>query len=142
MKLSVARDYSELTGMRYCRLSDHSGEDFYHTFLNAKFTEAYRNDETVELDIDGTRDGVGPSFLDESIGNLVYDFSLEVVQNRLKVISVDQPHWLAMIKEETYPNWEDRRLHLLEAKITEPHEAWYRLKNGQLIKDVWIKKIS
>lgn len=142
MKLSVARDYSELTGMRYCRLSDHSGEDFYHTFLNAKFTEAYRNDETVELDIDGTRDGVGPSFLDESIGNLVYDFSLEVVQNRLKVISVDQPHWLVMIKEETYPNWEDRRLHLLEAKITEPHEAWYRLVNGQLIKDVWIKKLS
>lgn len=139
MKLSVARDYSELTGMRYCKISEHSGEDFYHSFLNEKFAEAFENDEVVELDIDGTKDGVGPSFLDESIGNLVYDFTLEVVAQKLKVITVDQTHWLEMIHEETFPNWEERRNNGREALITEAHSPWYRLVNGRLERKEWIK---
>lgn len=139
MKLSVARDYSENTGMRYCNLSEHSGEDFYHTFLNAKFAEAFMNDESVELNIDGTDDGVGPSFLDESVGNLVYDFTLEVVKQRLTIISTEQPHWIEMINTETYPMWEGRRLDKRQAKITEKHDPWYRLEEGKLVKNEWIK---
>ena len=140
MKISVARDYSEYTGLRYCRISEHSGEDFYHTILNPRFAEAYMNDESVELIIDGTQDGVGPSFLDESIGNLVYDFSLEVVQSRLTIISNELPHWLEMIKEETYPTWEQRRIDRREAKITQAHEPWFRLVEGKkLEKKEWIK---
>ena len=139
MKLSVARDYSEFTGMRYCKISEHSGEDFYHRFLNEKFAEAFENDELVELDIDGTKDGVGPSFLDESIGNLVYDFTLEVIKQKFKVVTADQTHWLEMIQNETYPNWEDRRIKGREAKITKSHSPWYRFVDNKLEKKEWIK---
>ena len=139
MKLSVARDYSEFTGMRYCKISEHSGEDFYHCFLNEKFAEALKNNELVELDIDGTQDGIGPSFLDESIGNLVYDFTLKEVEQRFKVVTTDQTHWLEMIQNETYPNWEDRRIKGREAQITESHSPWYRLVNGRLERKEWIK---
>ncbi len=139
MKISVARDYSEYTGLRYCNISQHSGEDFYHTVLNPKFAEAYENGEDVELIIDGTQDGIGPSFLDESIGNLVYDFTLDVVASRLKIISNELPQWLDMIKEETYPTWEERRKTMREAKVTKSHAPWFRLVEGKLVKDEWIK---
>ena len=142
IKLSVAQDYSKRTGLRYTAMFEHAGEDFYHKCLNAKFLEAYLAGEMLELSFDGADDGCGPSFIDESIGNLVYDFSLDVVKPRLKVISNDMPMWLDMIKSETYPDWENRRKHHIEPKITEPHDAWTRLIDGKLEKKVWITEIT
>lgn len=142
IKLSVAQDYSKRTGLRYSAMFEYSGEDFYHACLNAKFLEAYLANDILELSFDGTDDGCGPSFIDESIGNLVYDFTLEVVEAHLKVISNDMPMWIDMIEKETYPDWEKRRQEKRPPKITEAHEAWTRLINDKLEKNVWISEIT
>lgn len=138
MKLTVNTDYSEVTGLRYCNISEHSGEDFYHKCLNEKFAEAYSKNEELILDIDGTEDGCGPSFIDESIGNLVYDFGLKIVKSLLNVISNSEPMWIEMIENETYPQWERRRLEGKEAKVTEKHSPWFRLVDNTLQRNVWI----
>ena len=142
-RLSVAEEYSKRTGLRYSAISDFSGEDFYHKLLNAQFADAVVRNEILELSFDGTDDGCGPSFIDESVGNLVYDFTLEVVLERLCIISNDMPMWLDMIREETYPDWETRRIKKDEPKKTVEHPAWVRLvKKDKLETDVWISQIT
>lgn len=139
MRFSIPNDYSNITGLRHCKTSDFSGEDFYHTKLNGIFADAYSKKEKLELVLDGSRDGYGPSFLDESIGNLVFDFTLAIVQKWLVVISEREELWLDMINDETYPTWEDRRINGSEPKITAQHEAWFRvIESGTLEKKIWI----
>lgn len=141
--LSVAEEYSKRTGLRYSAISDFSGEDFYHSLLNERFADAISNGEDLELSFDGTDDGCGPSFIDESIGNLVYDFTLAVVQTRLHIISNDMPMWLDMIIEETYPDWENRRIKKDEPKITVPHSAWIRMvEKDKFEKAIWISETT
>lgn len=139
MKFNISTEYSLVTGLRHCEVSDKSGEDFYHTKLNAAFADAYRNNEKLELILDGVIGGYTPSFLDEAIGNLVYDFGLAVVKQKLVIISDKETQWIAFVNERTYPAWEQRRIERQEPKITEPHKAWYRLINYKLEEKVWIQ---
>ena len=53
----ISKDYSPLTGLRYCNRSDHSGEDFYHQKLNGWFKEAYETKEQMKIVLDGGEDG-------------------------------------------------------------------------------------
>ena len=69
----ISKDYSPFTGLRYCCKSEHSGEDFYHKKLNGWMKDAVENNEEMTIVLDGGEDGYGPSFLDESFGNLVYE---------------------------------------------------------------------
>lgn len=142
MEYSIARDYSNVTGMRNSNITDFSGEDFYHDKLNYVFASAYKQKDKLVLILDGTIDGYSPSFLDEAIGNLVYDFSLNIVKQFLVVVSDDEIQWKDMIENSTYPNWEERRLKGIEPKITKQHNPWYRLVNGRLVQDEWIKYIG
>lgn len=138
MKLSIATDFSIVTGLRHSSKSEKSGEEFYHTLLNQRFYDALSNGEDLELDLDGTLDSYAPSFLDESIGNLVYDFTLDVVKKRLKLLSNRNPSWIKMILEETYPQWEDRRKKNDPRKITVHHNDWFHLNNeGQMESGQW-----
>jgi hypothetical protein len=134
--LNIAKDFSKYTGLRHCDISEKSGEEFYHSLLNQKFKEALDKNECLILELDGA-DGFAPSFLDEAIGNLVFDFSLKVVEKYLDIVSVYEPHWLEMIKTQTYPQWEDRRLNEKKPKTTEEHKAWYRLVNDSLELNKW-----
>lgn len=120
--------------------SSHSGEDFYHQKLNGWFAEAVRNNEEITIILDGGEDGYGPSFLDESFGNLVYDFSLDVVRRLLRVDSSVDPEWGESLEEETYPIWEQNRINEVDPEKTVEHEPWYRLVGSELKKDVWIAK--
>ena len=120
--------------------SSHSGEDFYHQKLNGWFAEAVRNNEEITIILDGGEDGYGPSFLDESFGNLVYDFSLDVVRRLLRVDSSVDPVWGESLEEETYPIWEQNRINEVDPEKTVEHEPWYRLVGSELKKDVWIAK--
>ena len=120
--------------------SSHSGEDFYHQKLNGWFAEAVRNNEEITIILDGGEDGYGPSFLDESFGNLVYDFSLDVVRRLLRVDSSVDPEWGESLEEETYPIWEQNRINVVDPEKTVEHEPWYRLVGSELKKDVWIAK--
>lgn len=133
-------DYAQSPGPRYCIQGADSGEDFYHIKLNGIFTEAYRGDAILCITLDGA-DGYASSFLDEAFGNLVYDFSAVVVSNHLEIISNDEEIWAKMITEETIPEWEKRRNNNDHAKVTENHEKWFRLCDGELKEDVWIKKV-
>lgn len=137
MKISIMKDFSEYPKLRYCDLSDNSAEKFYHTLLNQKFYEAVSESEILEVDIDYTA-GYTSSFLDEAFGNLVYDFTLEIVKKYLVIISVDEPYWLTMINNQTFKEWEDRRINKRMPKKTIRHAPWYRYINGLFEKKNWI----
>lgn len=136
----ISKDYSPITGLRYCKRSAHSGEDFYHTKLNGWFKDAYENDEKLTIVLDGGEDGYGPSFLDESFGNLVYDFTLEVVKRLLHIDSIGDPEWGENIEDETFPIWEENRKNGIEPEKTENHAPWYRLVNNELELKTWVNK--
>lgn len=139
MKFKISTDYSLVTGLRHCEVSDKSGEDFYHTKLNTAFADAYQQGEKLELILDGVIGGYTPSFLDEAIGNLVYDFGLKVVKQKLIIISEKETQWIAFVNERTYPAWEQRRRSKQEPTITVSHDAWYRLVDNHLERRVWIQ---
>ena len=120
--------------------SSHSGEDFYHQKLNGWFAEAVKNNEEITIILDGGEDGYGPSFLDESFGNLVYDFSLDVVKRLLRVDSSVDPEWGESLEEETYPIWEQNRINEIAPEKTEDHAPWYRLVGSKLEAKVWVAK--
>lgn len=142
MKLSIATDFSVVTGLRHSANSEKSGEEFYHSLLNTSFKEALEAGEDLELDLDGTLDSYAPSFLDESVGNLVYDFTLVVVMRHLHLQSTRNPSWIKMIKEETYPQWENRRVAGEERKITMRHDDWYHINaEGRIEVGQWARLI-
>lgn len=138
MKLSIATEFSLVTGLRHSSKSEKSGEEFYHVVLNKRFYEALQAKDDLELYLDGTLDSYAPSFLDESLGNLVYDFTLAVVVKRLKIFSERNPSWIKMILEETYPQWEERRKQNDPRIITVQHSDWYHLDDdGKLVSGQW-----
>lgn len=136
MEISVVNDFSEYPGLRYCSISENSGEEFYHSVLNKAFKSAYEQQENLIVNIDNTA-GYASSFLDEAFGNLVYDFSLNIVKNRVAIISDEEPHWKEMIEKETYNQWEGRRKKEDRIKVTKEHAGWYRLINDKIEFNVW-----
>lgn len=137
--VNVLNDFSEYPGPRYCKQGKDSGELFYHRILNEKFNEAYIKNERLELNLDGTA-GYMSSFLDEAIGNLVYDFSEEVVCNQLIIISREEPSWIKLIKDKVIPEWGIRKKSEKAPLKTDKrdHSEWYRLVNSEIMKKVWI----
>lgn len=136
IKLMVM-EYSSSPGPRYSNQGDDSGEDFYHTRLNAAFQLAVSTGKQLEVNLDGP-DGYASSFLDEAFGNLVYDFGLDMVKSHLSILSDEEPEWKTMLKEETFSEWEKRREDQKAPKKTAQHEAWYRNDGSETSSDVWI----
>lgn len=143
MTLNIAKDYSLFTGLRYCDISEHSGEDFYHKMLNGKFKEALDKGEKLLVVLDDVEDdGYSPSFIDESFGNLVYDFSEEIVRDNLVLKSDKDPHIIYQVFEMTIPKWEKRRKENYAPKKTHCHGSWFRLTAKGLEKKVWVNVIN
>lgn len=138
--IKILTQFSESPGPRYCRQGKWSGEQFYHDILNQAFGEAYQNNEELIVDIDGT-DGYMSSFLDEAIGNLVYDFGMQIVIDKLIIISKEEPVWVKVIKKEVIPEWGKYKTNGSLPKKTSKknHPAWFRLVDGVLQKNVWIE---
>lgn len=136
--ISILEDFSEYPGLRHCSISDNSGEEFYHKVLNRAFKEAIDNNQTLVVDIDNTA-GYAPSFLDEAFGNLVFDFTLDLVKKEVEIISNQEPSWKDMIEKETFEQWEQRRIEDKSPKVTDHHEAWYKYVNDQLESKVWLQ---
>lgn len=135
MNISI-KDFSEYPGLRHCSISEKSGEEFYHSILNNSFKEAYEKNEKLIINIDGTA-GYASSFLDEAFGNLVFDFSLDKIKKNIEIISNEEPHWKNMIEEQTYQQWEQRRIKNEEPVVTKLHEKWFRLVNNKIQSKVW-----
>lgn len=138
MKLSILDSFSSFTGLRYCSISDNSGEEFYHEKLNEFFYQSISNGEKLIIDLDNTA-GYSPSFIDEAFGNLVFDYSKSLVEENLVIISNQEPHWIEMINKETIIDWENRRINKQSPKKTKNHSPWYRkINNGQFEKKLWL----
>jgi hypothetical protein len=133
MNIISVKDFTEYPGLRHCSISDDSGEEFYHKKLNESFKNAIENGEDLTINLDHTA-GYAPSFLDEAFGNLVYDFGLEQVSKRLHIISEQEPDLKDMIINESFIQWEERRVNDDEPKKTEKHNDWFRLVNNEFIK--------
>jgi len=138
IRIKIRNDYNEYPGPRYCNQGTSSGEDFYHMKLNGAFANVFTEGKKLEIDLDDTA-GYLSSFLDETFGNLVFDFTAEVVRAKIKIISVQEPDWEDMIMNDVIHDWENRRISNNFPKKTESHPEWFRLVNGQLIKKVWIQ---
>lgn len=112
VKLSVL-EFTEDPGPRYIRQDREgtmtSGEAFYLTRLNEGFAKCYEEGKLLVLSLDGVS-GYPSSFLDEAIGELVYDFTLEVVSKFLEFETIMYKKRVTQVKEETYPQWESRRI--------------------------------
>lgn len=141
MNISVLNDFSEFPGLRHCDISDRSGEEFYHSVLNKAFKKAYEMNEKLVVCLDET-DGYASSFLDEAFGNLVYDFTLNIVKNHIEIISEEEPHWKELIENQTFAEWEKRRIENNPPKITKDHEEWYRLVDKQIIAKKWLRVVQ
>lgn len=135
-RISVLENFSEFPNLRHCSISDNSGEEFYHKVLNTAFKEAYEVGEKLSVNLDATA-GYASSFLDEAFGNLVYDFTLDMVKSRIEIISDQEPHWKEMILNQTFPQWEARRKNKQKPVVTANHPAWYRLIDNELKLEIW-----
>lgn len=135
-KLSIVEQFSKFPGLRHCKISDNSGEAFYHKLLNGAFAANLDRGDILTVVLDEVN-GYASSFLDEAFGNLVYDFGIDTVQHHLRIISEEEPHWLGMLSRQTYPQWEQRRQRQEAPRVTAEHAAWYRLIDNKLKKEVW-----
>ncbi len=110
--LSV-KDYTEDPGPRYKRQDlpgeNTSGEMFYVQKLNAAFVDCFTNNKILVLLLDGVS-GYPSSFLDEAIGELVYDFTLENVKSILSFETVMFKRRAKQVLDETYPQWDKKRI--------------------------------
>jgi hypothetical protein len=137
--LILISGYSMSPGPRYCYQGDDSGEDFYHKVFNGKFKETFEKNEILTVNLDGP-DGYASSFLDEAFGNLVFDFGLDNVKGRIKIISEEEPEWIEMIETETYEQWEQRRRENKSPRKTFLHDEWYKYVNNSFEKKRWLQK--
>ncbi len=106
-------DFTENPGPRYIRqdrIGDStSGEAFYIEKLNCEFAQAVKDRKMLMLELDGVS-GYPSSFLDEAIGELVFDFTLKIVSEFLDFNTVMYKRRVKQVKEETYLQWEQRRI--------------------------------
>ena len=135
MEIDIYKDFSNNPLLRYCSLSEHSGEEFYHNILNKAFKTCYDKKELLFVNLDYT-EGYAPSFLDEAFGNLVYDFSLQNVTQFLRIISNEEPFWLDRI-DGYCKTWEQRRIKGESPVVTIAHKEWYRIIDGNIECQVW-----
>lgn len=133
-KLSVL-EYAEYPGPRYMHQGSESGEDFYLTLLNKTFAECYKNNEKLILELDGAA-GYPSSFLDEAVGELVYDFTLAVVREKLEISTIRFINRKEKIVSDTYPSWEEKRKRnesVTHSNLARGKEVFY-INNGSLEK--------
>lgn len=125
-------DYTENPGPRFIHQGDFSGEDFYKKVLNKKMAECINQKATMEVWLDGTS-GYPSSFLDQAFGELVYDFTENEVRKIVHFVTKMYMRRVAKLYEETYPQWEKRRL--TECEIHDGQDyanSYYLNSEGEL----------
>lgn len=122
--LNIAKDFSEYPGPRYIQQGESSGEEFYANLLNPAFADCLNSSKQLVLNLDSSA-GYATSFLDEALGELVFDFTEKVVRENLIIKSEEEPEWISFMEAETYPQWEKRRLSGNHPKCSQPHKVHY-----------------
>ncbi len=136
--LKILEVFGRFTGLRHCSISEKSGEEFYHKYLNKAFKDAYSTGSKLLVDLDGVR-GYSPSFVDEAFGNLVFDFGLKNIEKHLIIKSDDYDYWVTSIKNDSFKHWELKRNDNQLPKKTIIHLPWWKVNAGELEESVWIK---
>jgi hypothetical protein len=110
MAESVLRvlDFTETPGPRYIDQGPSSGEQFYLDVLNQQFADCIKHKRSLSLELDGVA-GYPSSFLDQALGELVYDFSADLVKRYLKFKTIRFASRLPRIINDTIPNWQKIR---------------------------------
>lgn len=129
-------DYTETPGPRFIQQGAFSGEEFYVTILNPKMAECIQNGLIMEIVLDGTA-GYPSSFLDQAFGELVYDFSEEIVKQKVKFDTKMYNRRVNKLFEETYPQWEKRRREKLSIHDERKRNNLYYIDdNGVLLQRI------
>lgn len=125
-------DYTENPGPRFIHQGAFSGEDFYRKVLNKKMAECISHEAIMEVWLDGTS-GYPSSFLDQAFGELVYDFTEKEVR---KIVHFETKMYMRRVNklyDETYPQWEKRRLTEFEIHNGEDYtHCFYLNSEGKL----------
>lgn len=94
--INISIDYTITPGARYIADGDFSGEEFLNKILEPKY-RSLGEDEILEINLDGT-DGYATSFLDEAFGGLARKYGKNIVLQKLKFISDEEPYLIEEIK--------------------------------------------
>lgn len=125
-------DFTEAPGPRFINQGEHSGEQFYVEVLNGKMAQCIRENKELDVLLDGTA-GYPSSFLDQAFGELVYDFTKEIVEQRVHIITVVNRRRKVKLESETYPQWEEKRKKTLDLKHeNQEFELYFIDKDGKL----------
>ena len=90
ININIAKEYSNTPGSRYRFEGKFSGEDFRETLLLPRLLEAEKNDDLLEINLDGGY-GYATSFLEEAFGGLVRRLKRKDFTYRISFISQDEP---------------------------------------------------
>lgn len=95
--VNIAADYSKVPGGRYIEDGPFSGQDFRAKVLLPKFQEAKRQNETLQVNLDGGY-GYGSSFLDEAFGGLARELRDPEIR-KIQIISEEEPDLIPQIQK-------------------------------------------
>lgn len=97
MFVSIAQEFSTTPGGRFRSVGPDSAEAFLEDVLLEKMAQAKDRYVLLCIDLDGGA-GYGSSFLEEVFGGLVRaGYTLELLQQLVKIKSNDEPHLVAEI---------------------------------------------
>ncbi|SIT20951.1 protein of unknown function [Chryseobacterium ureilyticum] len=102
------KDFTEYPDARYIEHDSSSGEEFYYNYVKPNFERAINENKQLVVDLDDTA-GYASSFLDEAFGNLVYDFSFDIIKLRLQIISNQEPDWIKLILDDIIYIWKEKK---------------------------------
>lgn len=117
------KDFTEYPGPRYKHQGNKSGEEYYHEVLKSSFKNAIETDSNLIVDLDGTA-GYASSFIDEAFGNLIYDFDFSEIKNRIEIISIREPDWIDLIKNDIFNDWKRKKDNGFPRKPTEQDNSY------------------
>ena len=89
IRVSIAKDFSDVPGPRWIKEGPNSGEEFYHRLLRPRFQHALDSKVKLFIDLDDTA-GYATSFLEESFGNLSIEYGPGTVLQNIILKSDDE----------------------------------------------------
>lgn len=101
IEINILEDFTDTPGARTYSDGKFSGQEFYDEILLPKYKEALKQDEKLQIILDGTN-GYASSFLNEAFSRLGNEYDPETVWNNLILVSDEVPKYISKIKDSIY----------------------------------------
>lgn len=115
MKLQVMHVMDSPPGPRYRDQGKGSGQEFMEDHLIPAFDKAFKNKETLIVDMDGSKYGYPTSFLEEAFGGLARERGTNVVKQVIEIKCTSEPmlakeimHYIEFGQQDRTPPYEPR----------------------------------